>query len=68
MNKEILFIRNTDLMIIYNCCKNTAYKRMKIIKDTLNKTRIQKVTIYELAQYENTDVELLKVQLYSNLK
>jgi UDP-N-acetylglucosamine:LPS N-acetylglucosamine transferase len=67
MVKEIFFIRNKDLQIIYQCGKNTAYKRMKIIKDTLNKTRIQKVTIYELAQFENTDVEMLKRQLDSNL-
>jgi hypothetical protein len=68
MRKEILFIRNTDLMIIYNCCKNSAYKRMKIIKDTLNKTRIQKVTINELAEFENVDVQELKDQLQRNIK
>jgi len=57
---ERLFICLKDLQILYGVNKSTACKKLKIIRDTLNKTKIQKVTFNELANYEGVDVSEIR--------
>jgi len=49
--KEI-FIDISDIRILFDCSYSTAYRKMRLIKDSLSKNKWQNVTINEFCEFE----------------
>ena len=46
-----LIIRNKDIQKIYNCSPATATRKLKLVKDVLNKRKHHVVTLHEFCDY-----------------
>lgn len=51
-----LIIRNKDIAVIFDCTPSTACKKMRVLKDALNKKRHQTVSLTEFCKYFDLQV------------
>lgn len=58
-----IFINVKDIQTLQGCSYNSAWREMKAIKAAFDKTKKQKITIFEMATWQNVKIEDIKAAL-----
>lgn len=63
MTNDRIIIRTSDIAILTGVTATTASRNMRTIKDSLGKTRNQKITIKEYSEYSGISESEIKQKL-----
>ena len=58
-----IFVDNSDIQILFDCSLTTACRKMSVIKDSLSKKKVQKITIKEFCEFEG----ITEIDFYQGL-
>jgi len=58
-----IFVTLKDIRKIYGCSQTTAWRKIRLMRDTLNKAKFQRITFQELANYEGIDIAEIKAAI-----